>query len=257
MAAAVRAWFIAPVRKVSIAPSRLKSLALGTWATEAHLKRFRREAEAAASLEHPGIVPIYEVGEREGACYFSMKFVEGGQLDEVVKRAPMSIRQAAELIAKVARTVHYAHEHGILHRDIKPGNILLDAKGEPHLTDFGLARLVEAESTVTRTMEVLGTPSYMAPEQAAGETHKTQQGHGCLWTWRGALPIADRPSAFCRRNNLRDYQATPGHRAAATAPVESENRSRSFHDLSEVSGERSKAPLLFRARDWPKTSNTG
>src|SRR5947209_441438 len=80
----------------------------------------------------------------------------------------MSIRQAAELIAKVARTVHYAHEHGILHRDIKPGNILLDQKGEPHLTDFGLARLVETESTVTRTMEVLGTPSYMAPEQAVG-----------------------------------------------------------------------------------------
>src|SRR5438445_4126088 len=80
----------------------------------------------------------------------------------------MSIRHAAELIAKVARTVHYAHEHGILHRDIKPGNILLDDKGEPHLTDFGLARLVEAESTITRTLEVLGTPSYMAPEQAAG-----------------------------------------------------------------------------------------
>ena len=97
-----------------------------------------------------------------------MRFVEGGQLDEVVKGAPMSIRQAVELIAKVARTVHYAHEHGILHRDIKPGNILLDIHGEPHLTDFGLARLVESESTVTRTLEVLGTPSYMAPEQAAG-----------------------------------------------------------------------------------------
>src|SRR5438876_3192820 len=97
-----------------------------------------------------------------------MKFVEGGQLDEVSRRRPMSIRHAAELIAKVARTVHYAHEHGILHRDIKPGNILLDDKGEPHLTDFGLARLVETESTITRTLELLGTPSYMAPEQAAG-----------------------------------------------------------------------------------------
>jgi TolB-like protein/Tfp pilus assembly protein PilF len=97
-----------------------------------------------------------------------MKLVEGGQLDEVAKREPMPVRQAVELIAKVARTVHYAHEHGILHRDIKPGNILLDQKGEPHLTDFGLARLVETESTVTRTMEVLGTPSYMAPEQAVG-----------------------------------------------------------------------------------------
>jgi TolB-like protein/Flp pilus assembly protein TadD len=97
-----------------------------------------------------------------------MKLVEGGQLDDVSKREPIPIRRAVELIAKVARTVHYAHEHSILHRDIKPGNILLDQKGEPHLTDFGLARLVETESTVTRTLEVLGTPSYMAPEQAVG-----------------------------------------------------------------------------------------
>ena len=146
----------------------LKVIGLGHWATQAHLKRFRLEAEAAASLEHPGIVPIHEVGERDGSCYFSMKFIEGGQLDEMVRHEPMPIRRAVELIAKVARTIHYAHERGILHRDIKPGNILLDAKGEPHLTDFGLARLVETESTVTRTMEVLGTPSYMAPEQAVG-----------------------------------------------------------------------------------------
>src|SRR5438046_9854033 len=146
----------------------LKVISLGQWASKAHLKRFRREAEAAASLDHPCIVPIYEVDERDGSCYFSMKLIEGGQLDEVVKRTPMPVRQATALMAKVARTVHYAHEHGILHRDIKPGNILLDAKGEPHLTDFGLARLVESESTVTRTMEALGTPSYMAPEQAAG-----------------------------------------------------------------------------------------
>src|SRR5581483_7205620 len=146
----------------------LKVIGLGHWASDAHLKRFRREAEAAASLDHSGIVPIYEVGERDGSCYFSMKLVEGGQLDAVVRREPMPMRQAVELIAKVARTVHYAHEHGILHRDIKPGNILLDQKNEPHLTDFGLARLIETESTVTRTMEVLGTPSYMAPEQAVG-----------------------------------------------------------------------------------------
>src|SRR6266478_6489180 len=146
----------------------LKVISLGQWASRAHLKRFRREAEAAASLDHPCIVPIYEVDERDGSCYFSMKFVEGGQLDEVTRREPMPIRRAVELIAKVARTVHYAHEHGILHRDIKPGNILLDAKGEPHLTDFGLARLVESESSVTQTLDVLGTPSYMAPEQAVG-----------------------------------------------------------------------------------------
>src|SRR5436853_4327027 len=146
----------------------LKVISLGQWASKAHLKRVRREAESAAGLDHPSIVPIYEVGERDGSCYFSMKFIEGGQLDEVVKRTPMPIRRAVELIAKVARTVHYAHEHGILHRDIKPGNILLDAEAEPHLTDFGLARLVESESSVTQTLDVLGTPSYMAPEQALG-----------------------------------------------------------------------------------------
>src|SRR5436309_1799134 len=144
----------------------LKVISLGQWASKTHLKRFRLEAEAAARLEHPGIVPIHGVGERDGQCYFSMKFIEGGQLDEVVKQTPMSIRHAVELITKVARTVHYAHQHGILHRDIKPGNILLDQKGEPHLTDFGLARLVESESSVTHTLEVLGTPSYMSPEQA-------------------------------------------------------------------------------------------
>src|SRR5437867_13192606 len=121
----------------------LKVIGLGQWATQAHLKRFRREAEAAANLDHPCIVPIYEVGEREGSCYFSMKFIDGGQLDEVAKRTPISIRNAAELIAKLARTVHYAHEHGILHRDIKPGNVLLDAKANPHLTNLDLPRLLE------------------------------------------------------------------------------------------------------------------
>jgi serine/threonine protein kinase/Tfp pilus assembly protein PilF len=147
----------------------LKVISLGQWASKAHLKRFRLEAEAAARLEHPGIVPIYEVGERGGSCYFSMKFVEGGQLDEVLKREPMSSRRAAELFVKIARTVQFAHEHGILHRDIKPGNILLDKHGEPYLTDFGLARLIEQESTVTNSFDVFGTPSYMPPEQAAGQ----------------------------------------------------------------------------------------
>ncbi len=144
----------------------LKVIGVGHWATEAHLRRFRLEAEAAASLNHPSIVPIHEIRQRHDCCYYSMNLVEGGQLDEVVKRQAISIRRAVELIAKLARTVHYAHEHGILHRDIKPGNVLLDKEGEPHLTDFGLARLVETESTVTRTTEMLGTPSYMAPEQA-------------------------------------------------------------------------------------------
>src|SRR5215469_7966472 len=104
----------------------LKVIRPGQYATKAQVKRFRLEAEAAASLNHPCIVPIYEIGEHDGSCYFSMGLVEGGQLDAVAKREPIPICDAAELIAKLARAVHYAHEHGILHRDIKPGNILLD-----------------------------------------------------------------------------------------------------------------------------------
>ena len=146
----------------------LKIIGLGHWATEAHLKRFRLEAEAAAQLDHPAIVPIYEIGERDGACFFSMKFIEGSQLDELVRQKPLSVREAVQLVAKIARTVQYAHEHGVLHRDLKPGNIMIDREGDPHLTDFGLARLVEKESNVTNSFDVLGTPSYMAPEQAAG-----------------------------------------------------------------------------------------
>ena len=151
----------------------LKVIGLGRWATKAHIKRFRLEAEAAASLDHPCIVPIHEIGESDGSCYFSMQLVEGRRLDEVIKSESMPNRRAAELITKLARTVHYAHKRGILHRDIKPGNILIDADGEPHLTDFGLAKLVERESTLTGALvEGLGTPSYMAPEQAAGDAAK-------------------------------------------------------------------------------------
>lgn len=151
----------------------LKVVRTGERTTPARLRRFQLEAEAAASLDNPNIVPIYEVGERNASCYFSMKFIEGGPLDEVVKRELMPVRPAAELIAKLARAVHYAHGRGVLHRDIKPGNILVDPTGEPHLSDFGLARLIETESTVTRTIETLGTPSYMAPEQALGHSELT------------------------------------------------------------------------------------
>jgi serine/threonine protein kinase/tetratricopeptide (TPR) repeat protein len=154
----------------------LKIIGLGPGTSKAHLKRFRLEAEAAARLNHPFVVPIHEIGQRNGRCYFTMGLVEGGRLDQIAKCEPFSPRQAAELIAKLARTVHYAHEHGIVHRDIKPGNILLDTKGEPHLTDFGVAHLLETENDATRTIEVLGTPSYMAPEQAQGNNRQLSNG---------------------------------------------------------------------------------
>ncbi len=149
----------------------LKVMAAGQFASPDFVKRFRTEAETVASLDHPNIVPIYEVGECESQPFFSMKLVEGGSLAQRISnsKSPIACRDAAELLAKLARAVHYAHQRGILHRDIKPGNVLLDAQGEPHLTDFGLARLVEKDSTLTRTVAMLGTPSYMSPEQARGE----------------------------------------------------------------------------------------
>jgi TolB-like protein/Tfp pilus assembly protein PilF len=146
----------------------LKILGLGQWATARHLKRFHLEAEAAANLEHPGIVPIYEIGECDGSCYFSMRLIEGKPLDAEAT-CGRDQRRAAELVAQLARAVHYAHERGVLHRDIKPGNILLDGDGQPHLTDFGMARLLETTESVTCTRELLGTPAFMAPEQANGQ----------------------------------------------------------------------------------------
>jgi serine/threonine protein kinase len=151
----------------------LKVIALGHWATEVHLRRFRLEAETIASLDQPGIVPIYEAGEHDGHCYFTMKFIEGERLDQVVKNGSMSIPRAGTIMAELARTVNYAHEHGVLHRDIKPGNVLIDTNGKAHLTDFGLAKLIEKESTITNTHDLLGTPSYMAPEQITGTTELT------------------------------------------------------------------------------------
>jgi serine/threonine protein kinase/tetratricopeptide (TPR) repeat protein len=130
------------------------------------LNRFRREAEAAASLDHPHILPIYEVAVSEdGLPFFSMKFAPGGSLFHARTMYRERMREAVELIAKVARAIEHAHRAGILHRDLKPGNILLDARGEPLVSDFGLAKWLEATSDLTRTMTVFGTPGYIAPEQ--------------------------------------------------------------------------------------------
>jgi hypothetical protein len=144
----------------------LKMILAGQLASDADVQRFRTEAEAAAQMDHPSIVSIYEVGDKGGQHYFSMKLVEGGSLAEHQQRLREDARAAAALLAKVARAVHYAHQRGIIHRDLKPANILVDGRGEPHVTDFGLARRVEGGSGLTQTGAIVGTPSYMAPEQA-------------------------------------------------------------------------------------------
>jgi serine/threonine protein kinase/tetratricopeptide (TPR) repeat protein len=133
------------------------------------LARFRREAQAAASLDHPNILPIYEVSESEdGLPFFSMKFAPGGTLQQVAPALRSDLRQCVALVAKIARAVQYAHSRGILHRDLKPGNILLDARGEPLVSDFGLAKWLDTTSDLTRTLTIFGTPGYIAPEQASG-----------------------------------------------------------------------------------------
>src|SRR5437667_2375336 len=139
--------------------------------TDSHetLGRFRREAEAVASLDHPNILPIYEVSESEdGLPFFSMKFATGGSLQKVGPALRTESRQCVQLMAKVARAVEYAHGHGILHRDLKPGNILLDDKGEPLVSDFGLAKWLDANKDLTKSLTTFGTPGYIAPEQAEG-----------------------------------------------------------------------------------------
>ncbi|MEW6304817.1 MAG: DUF2514 family protein [Verrucomicrobiota bacterium] len=147
----------------------VKMILAGHFAGDAEVKRFRTEAEAAAHLDHPNIVPIYEVGEHEGQHYFSMKLVEGGDLARNLGRFTGDPKAAARLVAQVARAVHYAHQHGILHRDLKPGNLLIDANGQPHITDFGLAKRLEVDTSLTLSGAVMGTPSFMAPEQATGK----------------------------------------------------------------------------------------
>ena len=137
------------------------------------LMRFRREAQAAANLDHPNILPIYEVSEsHDGLPFFSMKFASGGSLLEAAPALRSEPRRAVALMAKVARAVQYAHEQGILHRDLKPGNILLDGRGEPMVGDFGLAKWLEPTSRLTRTPSIFGTPGYIAPEQASGSDRK-------------------------------------------------------------------------------------
>jgi tRNA A-37 threonylcarbamoyl transferase component Bud32/tetratricopeptide (TPR) repeat protein len=145
----------------------LKMILAGRLADEAHVERFYTEARAAARLQHPNIVPVYEAGEHDGQHFLAMAFVEGSDLGELIRHGPLPAAQAATLIQTAAEAVHYAHGQGVIHRDLKPQNILIDEDGRPHITDFGLAKDAGAGAT-TATGMVLGTPNYMAPEQAQG-----------------------------------------------------------------------------------------
>ena len=146
----------------------LKMILPGRLASQEQRDRFQHEAEAAARLDHPGIVPVYEVGELEDCPYFSMKLIQGETITTLVQQELFAVKKAAKIVTEVARAIHYSHNQGILHRDLKPSNILIDQQGHPHITDFGLAKHSTRNSELTQTGAILGTPSYMAPEQAAG-----------------------------------------------------------------------------------------
>nr|WP_261360741.1 serine/threonine-protein kinase [Aeoliella straminimaris] len=148
----------------------LKLILAGQMAGAQEIERFHVEAEAAAQLDHPGIVPIYEVGEHKDQHYLSMAYVDGGSLADRLREGPLPPREAAHYVKKIAEAVAYAHERGVIHRDLKPGNVLIDTNGDPKVTDFGLAKRVDGDSELTATGQILGTPAYMSPEQAAGRT---------------------------------------------------------------------------------------
>jgi WD40 repeat protein/tRNA A-37 threonylcarbamoyl transferase component Bud32/Flp pilus assembly protein TadD len=147
----------------------LKMILAGQLAAAEDIQRFYTEAEAAAHLDHPGIVPIFEVGEHARQHYYAMGYVEGGSVATQIRERPLAPRQAAGILRQVAEAAEYAHGRGIVHRDLKPANILLDKDGHPKISDFGLAKNVRADSHLTISGQVLGTPSFMSPEQAAGK----------------------------------------------------------------------------------------
>src|SRR5665213_3615278 len=150
----------------------LKMILAGEYAGEKELARFRTEAEAVARLQHPNIVQIFEVGEHDGHPYFSLEFVDGGSLAQKLDGTPLPPQQAARLVETLARAMHAAHQAGVVHRDLKPANVLLTADGTPKITDFGLAKKLDADAGQTQSGAIMGTPSYMAPEQAGGKSNE-------------------------------------------------------------------------------------
>jgi len=153
----------------------VKMLLFGPLSSPEFVKRFRAEASAAASLLHPNIVAIHEVGVHQGQQYFAMDYVQGQSLAKLLANGPLPARRAALYLKTIAEAIHYAHERGILHRDLKPSNVLIDANDQPRVTDFGLARRLEGDSELTVTGQVLGSPNYMPPEQAGGRRGKVSR----------------------------------------------------------------------------------
>jgi serine/threonine protein kinase len=204
----------------------LKMILAGHLATPAEVDRFRTEAQSAAQLDHPNIVPLYEVGEHDGQHYFAMKLIDGGSLADDLSRFTDDLRAAAELLRTVALAVHYAHQRGILHRDLKPANILIDRTGEPHVTDFGLAKRLAGEGGYPSSTAIVGTPSYMAPEQASGSK--------ALST---AVDVYSRTITVPCRHAVRHVAPGCAERARASRRHQQAGRPRPGDNLPQMPGE--------------------
>ena len=216
----------------------LKVIRAGVLADATDLRRFQNEAEAVASLDHRGIVPIYEVGEHDGQRYFSMKFIEGGNLADQLASFRDNPSAAVSLMIETAEAVQHAHIRGILHRDLKPANILIDRKGHPHITDFGLAKRIESDVELTASGAIMGTPAYMSPEQTAGQrgtitTATDVYGLGAIFyaMLTGKAPFGGE-SAGIPDNRRRDDPS-----AGTADEAERQGSSRPGADLPEVPGE--------------------
>lgn len=201
----------------------LKMILAGEWASADEVLRFHIEIEAAAQLRHPNIVPVYEVGQVEGRHFFTMPLIEGRSLAASMADGPFEPCRAARLLESVAQAVQHAHDHGVIHRDLKPGNILLDGDGRPHLTDFGVARLTYEQSHLTGVGQVLGTPHYMSPEQAAGEVDTIGPASD-IYSLGAALyaMLTGRSPPDCRQGDVRvaTLQAPPPGRFQSCVPAD-------------------------------------
>ena len=206
----------------------LKMILAGQLACDSDVKRFHAEAEAAARLDHPGIVPIFEIGQHDGQHYFSMAFIEGESLAKKVANSLLPPREAAEMVRKVAEAVEYAHQKGIIHCDLKPANVLVDQTGQPRVTDFGLAKQMQGDSGLTGTGQILGTPRYMPPEHAAGKTNEIGPAADvyslgailyCLLTGRPPFQAASHMDTLLQ---VRDQEPVPPRQLNPQVPLDLE-----------------------------------
>ncbi len=232
-------------------PCALKMILAGAHASPEALLRFMAEAETVARLEHPNVVRIHHIGEADGLPFFELEYVAGGSLDQRLDGTPWQPDQAARLVEALAQGIAVAHRQGIVHRDLKPSNVLLTADGTPKITDFGLAKALGINSGLTLTESILGSPSYMAPEQAEGRARQVGPAADRLRPGRHPLRALDRPPAVQGGDRARDPGAGPIVAARAAGPVAAEADPRPRDHLPEMPREGARAGGTRPPASWP------